>query len=195
MAQTIKKINITVLDYETTGSVSGYPNEPWQIGLVTLKEGQVDASSMFESLLKVDSSRPFNSHAPGRHALIRNELSHAPAPSEIWKKIKERVLDKPLCAHNVGTEKKFLQRMAPLHSFGPWIDTLRLARKAWPTLSSYALDDLTRSLNLKSKIDSIIQDREAHDALYDSVASAVLLEHLLEQPGWNQLTLDSIVAL
>ena len=114
---------ITVLDYETTGSVRGFPTEPWQIGMVTLREGKVDAGSMFESWLKVDSSRPFNPHAPGRHAQLREELAEAPTPQEVWPAIKSRLTEFPLCAHNVGTEKKFTRAMAPMHQFCLWIDT------------------------------------------------------------------------
>jgi len=191
MDKKIKTITLTVLDYETTGSISGHPNQPWQIGLVTLKNGIIDPSSTFESLLHIDPNRPFNPHAPGRHARIRDQLAQAPLPHQIWKKIQPRLTNIPLCAHNIATEKKFLQRMAPMHSFGPWIDTLRLARKAWPKLPSYALSDLIESLHLKKNIDSILPNREPHDALYDAVASAILLQHLLDQPHWNILTLNT----
>jgi len=195
MNQKLNQIVITVLDYETTGSVLGYPNEPWQIGLVSLKEGRVDSASLFESFLRVDLDRPFNSHAPGRHALIRKELSESPRPAEIWQQIKSRLTNRSLCAHNVATEKKFVQRMAPMHPFGPWIDTLRLARKAWPDLSSYALEDVILSLDLKSQVEVLLPNRGFHDALYDAVASAVFLEHLLKQPHWQNLTCDAICSL
>ena len=95
---------ITVLDFESTGSMRGYANEPWQIGMVSLKGGKVDAPSMFETLLRVDANRPFNPHAPGRHALLRDEIAAAPTPLELWPRIRTR-LGFPLCAHNVATEK------------------------------------------------------------------------------------------
>lgn len=186
---------ITVLDYETTGSVRGFPTEPWQIGMVTLKEGKIDPESMFESWLKVDLERPFNPHAPGRHAQLRDELSEAPTPQELWPVIKSRLTEFPLCAHNVGTEKKFTRSMAPMHQFGLWIDTLRIARKAWPGCASYALEDLIVLLDLKPEIDAMCAGKEAHDALYDAVASAKLLEYLLAQPGWGELTVGDIAAM
>lgn len=186
---------ITVLDYETTGSVRGFPTEPWQIGLVTLDGGKVDAESMFESFLKVDASRPFNPYAPGRHALLREEIAEAPTPQELWLQVRSRLTDFPLCAHNVGTEKKFTRAMAPMHQFGLWIDTLRIARKVWPGCSSYALDDLIVLLDLKPQIDELCVGKEAHDALYDAVASAKLLEHLLAQSGWGDTTVAELAAL
>jgi len=181
---------ITVLDYESTGALRGYPNEPWQIGMVSLKEGKVDPDSVFESLIRVDINRPFNPYAPGRHDVLRNEIAEAPTPQEVWQKIKQRLTGHPLCAHNVATEKKFTRAMAPMHQFGPWIDTLRIARKAWAGCPSYALEDLIAMLGLKQRVDALCPGKEAHDALYDAVASAMLLEHLFEQPGWENTTVS-----
>lgn len=186
---------ITVLDYETTGSVRDFPTEPWQIGMVTLKEGRVDPDSMYESWLKVNANRPFNPHAPGRHTQLRNELSEAPTPQEVWPTIKSRLTDFPLCAHNVATEKKFTRAMAPMHKFGLWIDTLKIARRAWPGCASYALEDLIVLLNLKPEVDALCAGKVAHDALYDAVASAKLLEHLLAQPGWGELTVGELAGM
>ncbi len=191
----IEDAEITVLDYESTGSMRGFDNEPWQIGLVSLKGGKVVADSMFESLLKVDANRPFNPHAPGRHALLREQIATAPAPHELWPRIMTRLTTHPLCAHNVATEKKFIRLMAPMHRFGIWIDTLRIARRVWPGCPSYALEDLIAMLDLKPRIDALCPDRAAHDALYDAVASAALLEHLMEKPEWRHVTLCELASL
>ncbi|MEE9368459.1 MAG: 3'-5' exonuclease [Pontiella sp.] len=186
---------ITVLDYETTGSLRDYPAEPWQIGMVSLKNGKVVPSTMFESFLHVDAKRPFNPHAPGRHAVLRNEIANAPTPQEIWPDIMPRLTEYPLCAHNVGTEKKYTRLMAPMHQFGQWIDTLRIARKVWPGCASYALEDLIEVLDLKPRLDAHCPGKKAHDALYDAVASALLLEHLLEQPGWGNMTIGELAGM
>ena len=191
----IVDLEITVLDYESTGVFAGYPNEPWQIGMVSLKAGKVVLDSMFGSLLRVDAGRPFNPHAPGRHAMLRNEIAEAPAPQDLWPQIKPRLLGRPLCAHNAATEKKFLRAMAPMHTFGPWIDTLRIARRVWPDGSSYSLGDLVAGLDLKPRVDALCPELAVHDALYDAVASAMLLEHLLGQPGGGACTLGELLSL
>lgn len=193
-SQAVSDSEITVLDYESTGSLSGYANEPWQIGMVSLAGGKVNAESMFESLLRVGADRPFNPHAPGRHAALRGAISAAPTPQELWPQVEPRLAGRPLCAHNVATEKKFIRAMAPMHLFGPWIDTLRIARKVWPGCPSYALGELVARLGLKSRIDALCPGAEAHDALYDAVASAMLLEHLLEQPGWGGVTIGELAS-
>ncbi len=191
----ISDIEITVLDYESTGALHGYPNEPWQIGMVSLKKRKVDPDSMFESLLQVDINRPFNPHAPGRHDTLRDRISEAPTPKELWLQVRHRLTDYPLCAHNVATEKKFTRAMAPLHRFGLWIDTLRIARKVWPGCPSYALEDLIGTLGLKQRVENLCPARQSHDALYDAVASAMLLEHLLEQPGWGGVTIRELASV
>lgn len=191
----IMNAEITVLDFETTGTLRGFENEPWQIGMATLRNGKIDVSTLFVSLLKVDINRPFNPHAPGRHALMRDKLAEALTPAEVWPRIMPRLTNHPLCAHNVATEKKFTRAMAPMHRFGPWIDTLRIARKAWPGCPSYALEDLIVMLDVKPRVDGLSPGLQAHDALYDAVASAALLEHLFQQPGWRNISLSELSAL
>jgi DNA polymerase-3 subunit epsilon len=185
----IRETTLTVLDFETTGSVSGFDTEPWQVAAVVLKNGRVDPAQIFESLVRVDINRPFNAYAPGKHHRLREEIAAAPEVSKVWKQLEGRVTGCPLVAHNVAVEKKFLRQIAPMHRFGPWIDTLVLARQAWPEAPSHKLEDLISGLKLEARVRDLCPRGEAHDALYDAVACAVLLEYLLVQPGWEQLSI------
>jgi DNA polymerase III epsilon subunit-like protein len=185
----------TVVDFETTGAVSGWPVEPWQVGMVAVRSGSVVAGERFEALLRVSPERPFNPRAPGRHAQLRPELAQALTLAERWPEIAAWTVSRPLVAHNIGTERAVLARAAPLHRFGPWIDTLRLVRKAWPRLASAALADVVVGLGLGERVSALCPGRGAHDALYDAVACGLLLEHLLAQPGWEQVTVRALVEL
>ncbi len=180
-----------VIDFETTGAVPGYPVEPWQVGIVRLREGCVSADERLESLLRV-GDRPFNPRAPGRHALLREQLAVAPRPGDLWPDLMGWVVGVPLVAHNIGTERSVLTRLAPLHRFGPWVDTLALVRRAYPSLVSKALDEVTAALGLNARIASCCPGRGAHDALFDAMACAVLLEHFLALPGWEHVTVDAL---
>ena len=193
-ARLLRECEIAILDYETTGSVPGWTNEPWQIGMVVLRGGRVDPDSRFESLLRVDPGRPFSPHAPGNPARRRAELATAPTPEALWPEARRRLTGRPLGAHNAATERKFLRLMAPMHRFGPWIDTLRLARKAWPDAPTHALEDLTGLLGLLPRVEALCPGREAHDALFDAVACAVLLERLMEDPAWKSLRLEEVAS-
>jgi len=181
---------ITVLDFETTGSVPGWPDQPWQIGMVTLNRGQLDLQDSLVSLLHVED-RPFNP-APGNHRLLKMELASAPSLADLWPQIEPRIAGRPLAAHNIGTERKFLRKLAPLHKPGPWIDTLKLARLVWPEMPSHNLGFLLEHLHLKAKADDLCPGRTEHDAFYDAVGCALLLQHLLDQPGWDKLEIHQL---
>lgn len=182
----------SVMDFETTGSVSGWPVEPWQLGIVTIREGRVSAESSYETLMHI-GERPFNPQAPGRHAQLRHELSEAPTPGELWPEISGLICNRPLVAHNIGTERSVLAKMAPLHRFDLWVDTLALSRKYYPALESKALDEVIPELGLAQRVNDLCPGREAHDALYDAFACAVLLEHFIALPGWENVTLGALM--
>ncbi|MCK5834159.1 MAG: 3'-5' exonuclease [Lentisphaeria bacterium] len=184
----------TVLDFETTGVVQGYLNEPWQIGAVTFKNGKILKHYMFNKLLKV-GNRPFNNYAPGRHQELRSRLLRSKTLSEHWDKVHPFLLDRPLVAHNVATEKKVLRNAFPIHQFGPWIDTLKIARVAYPSLTSYKLEDLIYFLNLKPRIDEFCPDLLPHDAYFDAVASGALLEKVLSSKSWSNVTTENLISL
>ena len=183
----IRETTLTVLDFETTGSVPGFDTEPWQIGAVIFESGRVGPEQTFESLIRVDANRPFNAYAPGNHHKRRHAIAAAPNVSNVWKKVEGWVTGRPLVAHNIAVEKKFLRQMAPMHPFGPWVDTLKLSRQAWPNAPTHTLEDLIAGLKLGSRVRECCPSGEPHDALYDAVACAVLLEYILLQPGWENL--------
>jgi DNA polymerase III epsilon subunit-like protein len=179
------------LDFETTGSVPGYTVEPWQLGMVRLRGGRVCADQAYETLLRV-GDRPFNPRAPGRHAQLRDQLAVSPTPGELWPAWAAWLQGAPLVAHNIGTERTLLAKIAPFHRLGPWIDTLALVRRAYPAWTSKALDDAVAALGLTARVQSLCPDREPHDALYDAFACAVVLEHFLSLPGWEHVTVDAL---
>ena len=192
-SQRAREVVITVLDFETTGAVRGWPVEPWQVGMVRVRNGCVVLEERREYLLRVAADRPFNPRAPGRHARLRHELAQAPDLPSLWAELETWVIGVPLVAHNIGTERSVLERAAPLHRFGPWIDTLRLTRKAYPQLASSALEDVVAALQLQSRLDALVPGRAPHDALCDAIACALLLEHFLALPGWQDVTVQALV--
>jgi DNA polymerase-3 subunit epsilon len=177
------------IDFETTGSVPGWPVEPWQIGVVRVENGEWRC---WESWLQV-GPRPFHPQAPGRHASLRQELSQAPRLTECLPELRSFCLGVPLVGHNVATEKKCLRVAAPMESFGPWIDTLVLARAAWPSLASHRLEDVLRELGLLADVETAMPGRGPHDALFDAMGSARLLEHLLSTPAWRDADLELLL--
>ena len=182
---------LTVLDFESTGAVAGHADEPWQVGMVELENGRA-TGRFHESYLHVAAGRPFNPYAPGRHAEIRHVLAAAPPAADLWPVWRPWLEGRPLAAHNVGTEKKFLQRTAPLHEFGPWIDTLKLARRVRPDLEGHSLAEVCAALGVVGRARELCPGREWHDALFDAFASALVLEHCLALPGWENVSVEAL---
>ncbi len=170
----------TVLDFETTGVVKGWPNEPWQLGVVQVADGAVLPETRWETLFRV-ADRPFSPRAVGRYAELRDELARAPEPMSLWPEISSRLVGVPLVAHNCATERAVLARLAPLTPFGPWIDTLAFARARYPGLSSYALGDLVEAFGLRGEAERLCPGRTWHDALYDACACAALAARFMQE--------------
>ena len=181
------------MDFETTGAVPGLENEPWQIGLVEVAGGRVCPETAFESWLRVAPDRPFNPHAPGRHGQVRDLLAVAPSLAELCDDLSDRFAGAALTAHNVGTERTMLRKAMPLHAFGPWVDTLKLARRFLPGLPGGSLETVADALGLRARIDALCPGRAWHDALYDAMACAALLEYFLGLPGWESVPLQALL--
>ena len=48
------------LDFETTGTVPGWENEPWQLGCVEIVDGEPVAASRWETYFRIPADRPFS---------------------------------------------------------------------------------------------------------------------------------------
>ncbi len=189
---TARDVRIIALDFEGTGSVQGWPDEPWQIGLVPLREGRVDTAGCFESLLQI-GERPFNRYAPGRHDEKREAMRSAPTLRCLWPAVRPVLEGAVLAAHSGATETRYLSNAFPLHPPTIRLDTLKLARLAYPGLKAYRLEALLDRLQLAPRVKAIVPEREPHDALFDAVGCGVLLEHILQIPSWGQAPLERLI--
>jgi len=183
---------IIAIDFEGTGVVKGYPDEPWQIGMAKMQNGKLIPGDTLESLLHV-GERPFNRYVPGRHAELRDEMTRAPTMHQIWPNLRGWLEGNLLAAHNSATENRYLSQAFPLHPPGKWIDTLKLSRIAFPTIKSHKLEDLLDRLQLTERLITILPGRVAHDALYDAIGCALLLETILTLPGWENVTTNALL--
>ncbi|MGI6495560.1 MAG: exonuclease domain-containing protein [Kiritimatiellia bacterium] len=186
-------VRFVAMDFETTGSVRGWEVEPWQFGMIDLAEGRIRPETAFESWLRIDADRPFNPYAPGRHGQVRDRLAAAPSLAELYGTLATRFAGAVLVAHNVGTERTLLAKAFPLHRLGPWVDTLKLVRNFHPELPGGSLGQVLESLGLRPRVDAACPGRTCHDALYDAVACAVLLEYFLGLPGWESVPVQALL--
>jgi DNA polymerase-3 subunit epsilon len=172
----VRHCRFTAIDFESAGAARGMTDSPVQVGLASwsVSGGHGDA---FVSYLFTD--QPVQWSARKVHGIGPEHLADAPSLLALWPELKQRLAGAVVVAHGKGTEKRFL-RAFPGHGFGPWIDTLLLARAAWPELGDHSLGALCLSRGLTGQVQAIVPEKSWHDALFDAAASLVLLEHLVD---------------
>lgn len=119
----------------------------------------------------------------------------------------------PFAAHNVAVEAGFIRMVWPhprscpnfaepdsqIPDWGPWIDTLPLYRRIYPGLESYGLEALVKFFGLQAQLDAQAKlhcpaDRQKyHCALYDAMASALLLSRLFSEPELETASLRWLI--
>lgn len=85
--------------------------------------------------------------------------------------------------------------------WGPWIDTLQLYRRAYPDLESHALMNLVNRFGLADELGRLAQNKcpdgrsRAHCALFDALASALLLQRLGADSAWGELSMTDLIEI
>ena len=149
--------DFVAIDFETTGFENGCGNEPWQLGIAVVRGGMVAETR--EYFFDVEGA-PDRAHESDALGTLQSSF-------ETWS---PQLLGVRLVAHNIACERTILTRVAPLTPWGPWTDTMRLAKARYPRLPSYALGDLCEMFGIVPEVGG----RTWHDGLYDAVACARL---------------------
>lgn len=172
----IKDCQFSAIDFESAGATDGRTDQPVQIGMASWSAARGHHAAFVSYL---HASGPIHWRAQKVHGIRSEDLADAPPLLTLWPQVKQQLHGAIVVAHGKGTEKRFL-RAFPNHGFGPWVDTLLLARAVWPELRDHSLGALCRELHLEELISQQVPDRSWHDALYDSVASLALLEVVID---------------
>lgn len=128
----------------------------------------------------LSSDSPITWSARKVHGIRDEDLVDAPRLLDLWPTVKQYLGGAVVVAHGKGTEKRFL-RSFPGHGFGPWVDTLLLARAAWPDWTDHSLSAICSQRSLEGKIEGMVKGRKWHDALFDTVASLAVLEDIVSE--------------
>ena len=143
-------MDFVAIDFETTGFAAGGTNDPWQLGIAVVENGAIISTHEF---------------------FCGTEMTPDAEPMFAqWDRWYPLLAGRRLVAHNIATERTILRKTAPLTKWGPWVDTLKLAKVRYPKLPSYALGDLCEIFGQVPQLEG----RTWHDALYDAVACANL---------------------
>jgi len=171
-------IEFAAIDFESSGFDDDGSDEAIQIGIAIMRHSAIDPASNVRQFISPQRPRPISDAAHAVHRIHQNDLIGAPNLISLWPTIRDSLNRRIIVAHGAGTEKRFL-RAFPLHGFRHWVDTLQTARTLLPDMPSHRLGHLIEILGLNEQILAVCPDLSWHDALFDAVASLVLLRHLV----------------
>lgn len=157
-----------VIDVEGNGQ---QPLEIIELAIVTISGGRLD-TKVNEWLIK--PALPVTSMASRLHGIYNDDLVHMPSFKSLSSEISSILRNEVVIGHNVGVDVQLLRKGLPSWTPLVAIDTLRLAKSVNPGLSSYGLEFLLDYFNVE------LQDRKAHRALSDAIATAQLFLTLVE---------------
>lgn len=170
-----------------------------EFGVVSLEQGSILSA-------ETGMCRPEQSQDPRDvllHGLRDEMLQRQPAFDTYREPFHEYRRRGLLAAHHAVVENGFLAKYwhtvpagdadshayPSLGSWGPWIDSRRVYQCCYRGLSDYGLMSLIRQFSLQTQLDDLAAthcpaDRQKpHCALYDALASGLLLLHVKEQTG------------
>ena len=181
-----------------------------EYGITTLHQGQI--TQTYTRLCQ--AKQTITPYDTSRHG-IKTIDTQASAPFEQdWPLFSELRMSGPFGAHHAITENGFIKNVWPYPkqvpdfsrvnqqhaNWGPWVDTCCLYKNLFPGLKDYKLGSLIQKTNQQDALDQLAmkhcpKSRQAfHCALYDALASALLLNYLSTLEGCERITLPWILA-
>ena len=188
----LQDLSWAAIDFESAGTVPGETDCPVQVGIVRVEKLFSAEPRLFTSYIACH--RPVRWSAAKVHGITTATLADAPEFTTLWPDLRDLLRGAVVLGHNPATEKRFL-RTFPGHGFGPWVDTLALARQAAPTLPDHSLSCVCDALGITDTVTTLVKDTAHarwHDALYDAAASLQLLRTLVAALSMHRATLADI---
>lgn len=188
----LQDLSWAAIDFESAGTVPGETDCPVQVGIVRVEKLFSAEPRLFTSYIACH--RPVRWSAAKVHGITTATLADAPEFTTLWPDLRELLRGAVVLGHNPATEKRFL-RTFPGHGFGPWVDTLALARQAAPTLPDHSLSCVCDALGITDSVTALVNapaHARWHDALYDAAASLQLLRTLVAALSMHRSTLVDI---
>lgn len=168
-----------------------------EYGVVTLRSGRIESTGT--ALCHPTGDIPARDREV--HGIRDSDLRERPLFSDAYAWFVSLRRSGVFAAHNRHAENGFLKSTWPLpprvpdwrlgkewaQEWGPWIDTLSLYRRLYPGLEGYGLTGLVTRFGCDGKLAQLAREycppnrRRSHCALYDALASALLLLRLEEE--------------
>ena len=190
MQRIIRDTVFAALDFESAGAAPGMTDAPVQTGIAQMRGTAILPGTFIRTY--INPRRAVTWAAQKVHGITSAQLASAPLMTSLWPEFRACLSGNVIVAHGAGTEKRFL-RAFPLHGFGPWLDTVTLARRAWPGLADYSLEALAGVLGLRAELDVLCPGLRFHDALYDAAGSLLVLRTLITTAALEDRDLQELM--
>ncbi|HLF18347.1 MAG TPA: 3'-5' exonuclease [Candidatus Omnitrophota bacterium] len=169
----VDQIECVVFDVETTGLSPLEGDRVIEIAAIKVKEGKVVAT--IESLINPQRSIPLE--AQRINHISDDMLIDAPTAQEFLPKMIDFIGGTPLAGHNIKFDLDFLCYELSLigrklKDTTPAIDTIKMAKRLLPQLSTYRLQNLAQYFGANVQ--------ETHRALADVKLTVTVITRLLD---------------
>lgn len=171
----LEELAWAAIDFESAGAAPGETDQPIQVGIVRV-ESLFGREELFHTYISCD--HPVHWSASRVHGITTADLHGAPGMLSLWGDFRRLLTGCVVVGHNPATERRYL-RVFPAHGFGPWLDTLALARHCIPTLTDHSLSSVCTALGVVNTVSSLVPGKSWHHALYDAVGSLEALRAIV----------------
>ncbi|CAN1592535.1 DnaQ DNA polymerase III, epsilon subunit and related 3'-5' exonucleases [Candidatus Pelagibacterales bacterium] len=182
---TTQKSIFVVLDTETTGLDVNEGHRIVSIAATKIKNLKI-TNEILDELVNPECQ--ISERSIEIHHITQEQVENKPALKELDNKIYNFLEDTVLVGHNLNFDIKFIIKSAPYTTIAHrvknivTIDTIYLAAGIYPHFKSYELSFLCENLKIQT------EDQTRHSALGDSVITARLFLHLLEEASKKNVT-------
>ena len=192
-AATVQESIFAVLDTETTGLDVNEGHRIVSIGATKIKNLKI-TNEIIDEL--VNPERQISEPSIKIHHITQEQVQNKPVLKKLDEKIYNFLENTVLVGHNLNFDIKFIIKSAPYTTIAHrvknivTIDTIYLAAGIYPHFNSYELSFLCKTLKIQT------EDQKRHSALGDSVITARLFLHLLEEASKKNInTIGGILNL
>ena len=175
-----------VIDFETT-TPAGYRPEPIDVATihVRLRGGRFQQSNEFQALMCPPAHAPVRTMDADQTGITAAMVAGQPPATQVMAELDATLTHPPyvLVAHHAPTEAGILydyRESCPHLASLPFLDTVRLARIAYPDLSTHRLDMLLIHLGIPRPADR-------HRAMPDVRVTVAVFTRILRDGAWRTL--------
>jgi DNA polymerase-3 subunit epsilon len=169
-------MNFVAIDFETANADR---SSVCSMGIVTVKDGKVANKNSWLIRPKELYFDPYNTFI---HGITEEDVADKPEFNELWDSIKIYLEGNIVIAHNASFDISVLRYVLDAYEITypefNYCCTRIISKKAWPELSSFRLNVVSKHLQIKFK---------HHDAEEDAYASAQIAIHACNQHGAKSL--------